>query len=300
MKKTLTSSDSINQQSEVGTCPAPLGTIRLQGEGHKKLLQGQLTCDINELSDSLSMYGAWCNPKGRIIASVLVVQDGNDILLITPIDMLDITKSLLEKYAPFYQITVADISSQTAISLSAKAKAENDTQHMHTIHTNSKLTISWGVSGRFELIIAKETPPAKIDDNDWWASQISEGVAWIRPETTEQYLPLHINLHRFGGVSFKKGCYTGQEVIARMHYKSQLKKRMYRLSAPLSVLPANGNELIDSRTDKMIGTIVCSAKVGQDTVEMLAEVMDESIDHIQLKNYSLVAPSLLSLPYSNK
>jgi tRNA-modifying protein YgfZ len=158
--------------------PAQYGCLQVQGPGAKKFLQGQLTCDLEQIRENQRILAAHCNPQGRIISFFYISYEQAAYYLLMREDMLAIALAALKKYSIFYQ-TDMHILSQAAVP---------ELNHLQLIEA---------------------------------------GIPTIYPQTSGQFLPHELNLQELGAISFNKGCYTGQEVIARMHYKAKLKKRMY-------------------------------------------------------------------------
>jgi len=171
--------------------PTPQGLLKIAGIDAQKLLQGQLTCDITEITPTESRWGAHCNPQGRIISLFKIFRIDTDYYLQMPKSLLPIALKALQKYAVFYKTTLTDISD---------------------LHP--------------ELI--KPTDP---------------NIPAIYPETSEKFLPHELNLHLMDAISFDKGCYTGQEIIARMHYLGKLKTHLSQIKLQLKNPPERGTLL---------------------------------------------------------
>lgn len=184
------------------------GLIKISGADASKLLQGQLTCDINALASKQYNLAAHCNPQGRVVSLFYVIHLSNAYYLLMPHNMLDITLTALKKYALFYKSTLED--------------------------------------GTLELpgVLTQIGNPTLFD--------IQAGVPRIYPETSSSFLPHDINLDQLGAISFNKGCYTGQEIIARMQYRGKLKKRMHSKTITTADAPLPGS-------DHNLGVIVDTA-----------------------------------------
>lgn len=190
------------------------GLIKVGGIDAIKLLQGQLTCDLNAITPSQGSLGAHCNPQGRVINLFYLFQYQDAYYLLMPQNMLAIAMQALKKYALFYkQIELIDVS---------------DAADSH------------------ELIEAH----AK--------AYFSPTIPRIHPETSGLFLPHDINLHQLGALSFDKGCYTGQEIIARMHYRGKLKNHMYQASITSAITPKPGQDIyyLDQQKKHVGGTVV--------------------------------------------
>ena len=135
--------------------------------------------------------------------------------------------------------------------------------------------------------------------NQWLLGQIRAGIGQVMPSTRELFIPQMLNLQAVGGVSFKKGCYTGQEIVARMQYLGKLKRRLYRLSLNATEMPAPGTPLFSPSHNSAIGEVVIAAKADQ-SVELLAVLQAEAADSgdVHLGNLEGPGLQLLDLPYT--
>jgi len=138
----------------------------------------------------------------------------------------------------------------------------------------------------------------QADLNAWLLGQIRAGIGQVMPQTRELFIPQMLNLQAVGGVSFKKGCYTGQEIVARMQYLGKLKRRLYRLSLEADELPEPGTPLFSPSHNSAIGEVVIAAKADQ-SIELLAVLQAEAADSGDVRLGTLEGPGLhlLDLPY---
>jgi folate-binding protein YgfZ len=257
-----------------------LGLLKITGEDAKKFLQGQLTCNIEEISSTQSRLGAHCNPKGRIIFLFLLFYFQNNYYLQMPHEMIPIAIQSLKKYAVFFKVQLHDASGEL---ISIGYSAENLNQFTHplpenqdeTIQTNDLLIIKilgkktrYMLCGKIETLsplwkkMISETP--YISSDHWKCLDIEAGLANIYPETSENFLPHELNLHIFNAISFDKGCYTGQEIIARMHYRGKLKNQLQHIMIESATLPLRGSDLENTHNP-----IVDFCKKGKSHYELL-------------------------------
>lgn len=139
---------------------------------------------------------------------------------------------------------------------------------------------------------------AEGDLNQWLLGQIRAGIGQVMPGTRELFIPQMLNLQAVGGVSFKKGCYTGQEIVARMQYLGKLKRRLYRLKLDADALPEPGTPLFSPTHGSSIGEVVIAARAEQN-IELLAVLQAEAADGGDVHLGALEGPALhlLDLPY---
>lgn len=289
--------------------------LLVKGPDASKFLQGQVTCDLRELSAPVTRIGAQCNPKGRILLSFRTLQiDAETVALRIPASMLDKAKSSLGKYIVFSKAKLHDDSEyqlygihgnnaqQTAKTFFTSLPADNDgwTQQ------NGNFLIQLA-QDRFECWIKSADTTAfeqqldglTIDGNlnDWELLNIRAGVADIFPETVELFTPQEINYQLINGINFRKGCYTGQEIVARLHYRGKLKRHMYRFELSGNQLPAPGAALVNATTRNACGHLVSAAIAADNRIEILASLLDEQLDQVTLETSTEILKQL-PLPYA--
>lgn len=289
--------------------------LLVKGPDASKFLQGQVTCDLRELSAPLTRIGAQCNPKGRILLSFRALQiDAETIALRMPASMLDKAKSSLGKYIVFSKAKLhagddyslfglyGESASQTAALIFSALPIEDD----GWIEKDGKILIQlapnrfecWIQSAdadAFEQQLTKHTLVGNL--NDWDLLNIRAGIADIYPETIELFTPQEINYQLINGINFRKGCYTGQEIVARLHYRGKLKRHMYRFELSGEQLPVPGTALVNATTRNACGHLVAAAFSSDNQIEILASLLDEQLDQVALES----SPEILSqlpLPYA--
>ena len=253
---------------------AHLAVLTVSGKDAAKLLQGQVTCDVNELTDIKSSLGALCNPKGRAITTFLLIKTGDAFLVILPEALLETVKKRLKMYILRADVTVTDSSDQLClIGLSATSMpAEplfNTTQQDH-ISVNFS-----GTQNRYLVIADTDKAIAlwsdrvnnqnfKPENSDQWQYlDILSGIPWLTTETSEEFIPQMLNLDQLGGISYNKGCYTGQEIVARTHYLGKTKRALFLAECESTTLPAPNSAIIDnsSNTEQTIGKVLLAQHV---------------------------------------
>ncbi|MCK9468756.1 MAG: hypothetical protein M0Q49_05005 [Porticoccaceae bacterium] len=290
------------------------GSISCSGQDTDKLLQGQLTCDIRQLSESRSLKGALCTVQGRMVSDLQLCRlSSGDTLLVTHRGLVIRTLETLKKFAVFYKTSLADRSDDYQLLGLAGPEAKTLAQQLtgqtasddNCLQGDGLALLQLGPQRWLAIVpadraqavwqqLSAEAKPAGLPLWRWLA--ICDGDGEVHPETTETFIPQMLNLQHTDAINFKKGCYTGQEIVARMQYLGKLKRRMYRLAlnspAPLPGSPihlANGREC---------GTAVLSAPAGQEQWQLLAVLTEEAAaaDVLRLGDDEL-AVQTLSLPY---
>ncbi|WP_422909869.1 YgfZ/GcvT domain-containing protein [Pseudomonas sp. MAC6] len=291
------------------------GILAVRGTDASKFLQGQVTCNLNYLSDSHSSLGARCTPKGRMQSSFRIVSVADGYLLAMASELLETQLADLKKYAVFSKSKLGDESpdwlriglsggDDILHSLGLPLAAEADS----VVHHNELLALRLS-DGRAELWVpasqaaavqaqvASQLPQAPL--NDWLLAQVRAGVGQVMGSTHELFIPQMINLQALGGVSFKKGCYTGQEIVARMQYLGKLKRRLYRLSLADTQIPEPGTPLFSPVHNSSVGEVVLAARSAE-AVELLAVLQDDATQdgRIHLGSAEGSTLSVLDLPYT--
>ena len=239
-----------------------MGLLGVKGKDAVDFLQGQFTCDVKTVSPSISVFGAHANPQGRLFSVFKLFLKDDTYLMQLPLQSVESAKAALAKYKVFYKSSLEDKSaiykrigyideSPTCVSTLPDAT--------HNCVTEGDFTVLYweGKTPRYE-VIAPAPSAASITTPDseqaWYLQDIQMGYPQIYPDTLETFLPHFLNLKELGALNFKKGCYTGQEIIARMEYLGKLKQKMYYAQVHTSQLPLPGDTLFTD--EKTIGTVV--------------------------------------------
>ncbi|WP_313294968.1 folate-binding protein YgfZ [Pseudomonas sp.] len=290
------------------------GVLAVRGSDAGKFLQGQLTCNINYLSLEHASLGARCMVKGRMQSSFRILPEGNGYLLAMASELLEAQLADLKKYAVFSKATLTDESATWvrfglhdgaaalhALGLVLAAEAGSTARHdgLIAIAVSAGRSELWVPVDRAESVrqaLASKLAEGSLDD--WLLGQIRAGIGQVTGPTRELFIPQMINLQAVDGVSFKKGCYTGQEIVARMQYLGKLKRRQYRLALDQQAPPAPGTAIFSPTHGSSVGEVVIAARAERGC-ELLAVLSAEAVEDDNLHLASLEGPrlALLSLPY---
>ena len=279
------------------------GFIRLSGPDSEKFLQGQVTCDLTQLDTQSSLNGAHLTPKGRIIFLFSVTRDSQGALLLeTNPSVIELAMASFKKYSVFFKTEITEVTDQFVSVLVSGPNADTiinkidaDTSRFIDIDTYS-LSIR---AERTQACLSKvsgELIPAGQGYSD--LLRIRSGTADVTAESSDNFIVQMINLDAQNYISFKKGCYTGQEIVARAHYRGTVKRRMYILKLATSTLPAIGEGLINT-DGKVIGNVANVALASDKTIEILAILAIKSADSTQIKfsDLSFIDLTQRPLPY---
>tara|TARA_R110002124_G_scaffold66928_2_gene181897 strand:+ start:17451 stop:18470 length:1020 start_codon:yes stop_codon:yes gene_type:complete len=280
------------------------GLISVKGPDAARFLQGQITSDVLQLAIGESTPGARCNAKGRILASfVLFHADNHHFLLQLHRSLITPLVNELTKYAVFFKVELTDTSDHYCLLGSAGKSVEKmsltDTAYQYPL-----------VDGRKIFIVSSEKVPSvwealrdtvkPVGTELWQLMDIQSGLGHVEADTVDLFIPQMLNFQAIGAISFKKGCYTGQEVVARMKYLGKLKRRMYRIGVPAPknrLLPGMPCYLQDQ--NQSVGQVVSTARCDAEQLEMLVVLTEEAAGSVELviglQPYSAIEK--LPLPY---
>ncbi len=254
--------------------------LKISGPDAERFLQGQLTCNLNDINTETVHYGACCNAKGRIVANFNISFDGENYWLVLPIESAEILEKHLQKYKVFFKATIENCQQDQLIFGQWLDGVKDSASHSDSHCLN--------ISEHRRLIICANESAAEftnlVPTLDWRLADISEGIHYITAEQTEQWLPQHINWHQIGGISFNKGCYTGQEIIARLQYLGKAKKALYHYSSNNSDISASqiGKQLFNTE-GKNQGDLLFTRTLPSDDkvqIEVLAVLNTDDPDEI--------------------
>jgi hypothetical protein len=311
--------------------------IRARGADTQNFLNGQLSNDMHRLDAAHSQLAAWCSPKGRMLVIFRLFrrpwmdkcrerQDvesdrrGDDTLLQLPASLLETTLKRLRMFVLRAKVTLENADAELVsfgISGPDAEKSLRDAAgfapgEIDGCETRDEITVIklGGPHPRFEVIAStdnamklwtklkpKATPVAPPV---WNWLDIMAGIPGVHPETSEAFVPQMANLEIVGGVNFKKGCYPGQEIVARMQYLGRLKQRMYRARFEGDTLPRPGDSIFaPDFPGQSAGTVVAAQPAPDNGFDLLAVIQIGSAEAGELHLGSETGPklSLQNLPY---
>jgi folate-binding protein YgfZ len=295
---------------------SPLAALHVAGPDAAPFLQGQLTNDVEALAPGSLQLSAWCSPKGRVLVNFIVRRiEAERIELLLPRLLLESVRRRLSMYVLRSKVTIADASSATvrigiggpaAAARLAAAGASIPEPYRSATFDGSILATLTG--SRFVVFVAADQAPALWDRLAsaraagfpcWRWLTIRAGVPMILPPTQDQFVPQMLNLDALGGVSFDKGCYTGQEIVARTRYLGRLKERLALAHA--EPVPAPGERLYAPEFGaQACGTVLNAnaAPGGGSDFLFVAQMTAIAAGDLRLGALDGAALSLLPLPYA--
>lgn len=293
------------------------GVIEVGGSEAAEFLQNQLTNDVQNLPADGSRLAAWLNPKGRILVTFRVIPREGGFYLVLPRERMEPVLKRLRMFVLRSDVTLTDISDDSALIATAGPGASGRVAAVFGEAPGEAHGLVRGDAGtairlpgpgeRFLALVSAQGAPAAWQSlaqgaaagsaAAWRLTEVRAGLPTITDATAEAFVPQMVNFHAIEGVSFRKGCYPGQEVVARMQYLGKLKRRMYRARLE-SHVPAAGAEIHTPDREQAVGRVVQSAPLPDGGSELLAvleiAVVDEALA-LEVEGQRL---DLLELPYA--
>jgi len=265
-----------------------LSLLTVSGKDAATFLQGQTTCNINDLIDNQAQLGAYCNAKGRTISPFIIIKQDTIFQLILTTDLIDVVRKKLQLYILRSDVQLTDQSERLILIGMHKAKPANQENcYAYPIQEDSHFIICTCEQApiTWKNLIAESSVLA-ISANAWFELDILAGMPWLFSATSEEFVPQMLNLDKLNAISFEKGCYTGQEIVARTHYLGKNKRAIY-LASCITKLPILPGCPINTQEnpDNSLGTVILSAPSSNSTL-LLVVLKDKAceIKNLQLNN----------------
>jgi len=293
--------------------------LHISGPDTLKFLQGQTTCDTRKVTPNHAVPGVFCTPKGRVVCDFLLFELGQDHFALRLRRGIRATSSaVFGKYIIFSKAkldaTREDWSpyacwGQDAVTILSNIFGELPSERFGTIRGDGFVLVQTDARGQqFECYLDSSSSAAHLarmdelmnpgSETQWQALQIASGIARIEATTVEEFVPQTLNYDRTGHVSFNKGCYTGQEVVARLHYLGKPKRRTYVAELPPGTNCAAGTAVYDAVSGQDIGAIVnCSTAQGK-TRALVATTAGGIANGLHLASSDGPLLTLGELPYT--
>lgn len=244
------------------------GLLAASGADVRTFLHAQLTNDVEHLPQDRARFAGWCSAKGRLLASLLVVPQGEDVLLQVSRDIAATTAKRLAMFILRAKVKLADRSAeyvQYGVWGSGAAEALAIAGLPIPGELLASASSANGLVVRLEeerfLVLSQASPALIVNapEEAWTLAEIRAGRPSITQATQDEFVPQMTNLQVLGGVDFKKGCYPGQEIVARTQYRGTLKRRMYRVRSG-SALRAGQDLYSDDFPGQASGKVVNAAE----------------------------------------
>ena len=294
------------------------GALRISGEEAQAFLQNLLSNDIREVSAARAQFSSFNSPKGRMLASMLIWRNGDDYLLQLPRDLCEPMRKKLGMYVLRAKVKISDASNEiVSLGLSGadaqevlgRQFGELPQQPLGFIDTEQAGILKFSDT-RFQISTTAHYAPVlwealsqhaqPVGSVCWDWLNIRAGIPVILPQTQEKFVPQMVNFELVGGVSFKKGCYPGQEIVARMQYLGKPKRRMYLAHIDGSEAPRPGDELfsadMEGQASGMIVNVTPAPGGGHEALAVVQVASHES-QTMHWKSHQGEALQFLPLPY---
>ena len=272
-----------------------LGVIEFSGEDAKSFLHNQLTSDVNHLEPASAQHSAWCTAKGRMLTSFLLYRSGTTYRALLAADLLAATQKRLQMFVLRSKVVISELSGGSEIigvsgpnavatlteaSLPAPARvlevaAFADGEVIRVDDTRYLLVVASAAAQTLWPRLAASARP--VGTPVWQWLDIEAGIPLISEATKEAFIPQMINFDKIGGVSFHKGCYPGQEVVARTQYLGKVKRHLYRIHADTVI--AAGSPIFSAHSpepEHPCGTVANAAPSPGGGYDALAVIQETS------------------------
>ena len=294
-----------------------LGLLEISGDDAVTFLQGQVTNDVKLLNDNHAHYTGYCSPKGRLLALFFAFSHNQKLHLELNQKLLEPIAKRLKMYVMRSKVTINDVSNSTVrFGLSGNNIADLLAPFFATVpklayesaSTENGTIICMPNSGipRYQIISNTEQAKAiwqalKTDCKPvgkacWEWLEIQAGIPDVYLSTQEEFVPQMLNLDALNAINYKKGCYTGQEIVARTHYLGKVKRRTQLAHIASDSCPAFGDDVVDAN-QQAIGKIVRCAPAIDAGFVVLVECRLESLALGDIY-WNNIALSIKQLPYS--
>jgi folate-binding protein YgfZ len=236
-----------------------LGMIRVHGADTIAFLQGQLSNDLTRLAPDRALLAGYHNPQGRTIAVVRLLWLGEqNVIAVLPRELAPTVATRLAKFVLRAKVKITDES--TAWRAFGVIGAETAADALAAMGVPAATPHALVGKLRTLIVLPAESPASALlkgDPREWHRLEIAAAQAQVFAATSEEFVAQMLNLDALDAVSFEKGCYTGQEVIARAHYRGRVKRRLQRFltRAPQTLAPGATGRLTDGRTFKVVDAV---------------------------------------------
>ena len=284
-----------------------LGVIRAQGDDAAQFLQGQLTQDFALLDTTHARLAGYCTAKGRLLASFIGFKSApGEILLLCSRDILATTLKRLSMFVLRAKVKLSDASDEFMlrglVGDAASALIDPALPPWTRIESGAASLVQlYPALGQVRALwiapLGRPEPVApELESELWQWSEVRSGIATVTLPIVEAFVPQMLNYESVGGVSFKKGCYPGQEVVARSQFRGTLKRRVYLVHGA-AAMTAGQEVFHSSDPDQPCGSVAQAARAAEGGFDALVSMQTSAADSGALRLASGEALQLLELPY---
>ena len=296
-----------------------LALIEISGDDAEDFLHGQFTINIQQLTKHHLQFSAWCNPKGQVKTTFFIYRHETGFNILLPVELKDTFLKQLQMYIMRANVKLIDKSDELvrvgiqtnnkqllAELIESVPEQEGDITiqiDLHCLHAfgpnnNSQRYIFIAAVEKLAPLwqnFSQHSTP--VGTSVWELLDIQAGYPWLSQQATEKFLPQMLNLDLIDGLDYQKGCYPGQEIIARLHFRGQLKRSLYLATCSLDAQPEASDQLYTNDHENSVGIII-NAQVFEDEYYLLAVIEKEFIEnHLSLRGSNGAGLALQPLPY---
>jgi tRNA-modifying protein YgfZ len=314
---TIQDNDAIefdNSDTDISKSPivSPLSGFALlavSGNDRHAFLHGQFINDLNLIENPAAQLSAWCNAKGQVITNFIIINTGISYLLIFKQELKEFVQKRLNMFVMRSDVKIEDISESSPLVGLANIKdlssldstIPNNAGEVHAVdglvvicHPDN--SSRYLITGSIEALTKKllKLNKSLTSSSVWDLLDIHAGLPWITSATQEQFLPQMLNLDALKSLSYQKGCYPGQEVVARLHYRGEVKKRLQLIKSKneLNI----GEDIYLDQSETKVGIIINSVNHPHENFYGLAVIeLDKLTDNLYVENKEI---SITTLPYA--
>lgn len=271
-----------------------LTVLELTGEDAQAFLQAQVPSDVRQLNAEKAQISGWCTAKGRLLTTFVLWPIDHGYRLILASDVAEAIAKRLKMFVLRLKVQITRLDDPVvgllnppaalgALTLPAEAWQVRHADGVTAIRLDPTRDL---LTGTQAALTAMSSSSADIQTGPleaWYLADIEQGFPLVTQATSEHYVPQMVNLDKLGGVSFKKGCYPGQEIVARTHYLGKIKRHLYRISAtqPLSAGAEVRSAVLNGQS---CGSVLSTAPVGSEWLALAVLQQDAAAGEIYLES----------------
>lgn len=292
------------------------GFIEVRGEEASLFLQSLLTSDVRQINSERGQFSSWCDGKGRIQATFWLMPLNEAIYLIVPLAMVAGLVARLRMFVLRTKVALRDATADMALlGLVGPLAEKSSIESLTILHTPGAVTqisdcavmsihgagviryLALGFQRQIQQLsqhVFKDLP--EVSESIWPLLDIVTGIPHIEEMTSGKFIPQMLSLEALGALSFTKGCYPGQEVVARLQYRGQLKRKMYRAIIETNEVPPPGTRLAGPDTQESIGQVLAAERLDPKTVLVQVVVVIERKESNAVHLATLEGPLLAFEP----
>jgi folate-binding protein YgfZ len=260
------------------------GVLRISGDDAAAFLHAQFTNDVMALEVGAVQLNAWCSPKGRLLVTVNLWRRQDGYYMLMPTALMAAIHKRLKMFVLRSRVLIEDVSSESVrmgvVGAGLAPQTPSPIPFVEQISLSSRRTLLIAPpAAAVTLWTQLSAASSPVGSDAWDAAQIREGLITVLPPTQDQFVPQMANFELVGGVSFKKGCYPGQEIVARTQYRGILKRRMARAKVPEGYNVEVGSAVYSPEFgDQVVGMVAMIAPVDGASSESLVVAQQSCID----------------------